>query len=86
MTELDRALAADGSASLVFLDLDDFKTVNDSLGHVSGDQLLASAAQCLRTSVRPGDLVARLGGDEFAILPLRRRRRGLRSRRGLSTP
>ncbi|MGZ4384678.1 MAG: putative bifunctional diguanylate cyclase/phosphodiesterase [Gaiellaceae bacterium] len=71
MADLDATLAANGSASLVFLDLDDFKTVNDSLGHAAGDQLLASAAQCLRASVRPGDLVARLGGDEFAILTCR---------------
>ena len=68
MSELERMLADNGVASLVFLDLDDFKTVNDSLGHSAGDQLLASAAQHLRASLRPGDLVARLGGDEFAIL------------------
>ena len=66
---LERALAETGTASLVFLDLDDFKTVNDSLGHSVGDDLLASIAGRLRAAVRPDDLVARLGGDEFAILP-----------------
>jgi diguanylate cyclase (GGDEF)-like protein len=68
---LTRALAAERPArpcAVLFLDLDRFKNVNDSLGHVEGDQLLIAIAERLKGCVRPSDLVARLGGDEFTIL------------------
>jgi len=70
--ELAAAMCARGDArdpvNVLFLDLDDFKQVNDSLGHARGDQLLAAIAGRLQTLVRPSDLLARWGGDEFAIL------------------
>jgi diguanylate cyclase (GGDEF)-like protein/PAS domain S-box-containing protein len=61
-TDLDRGF------SVLFIDLDRFKVVNDSLGHLVGDQLLIECANRLDSVVREGDIVARLGGDEFAIL------------------
>ncbi len=72
MDRLEHALTRrgrlDSSLAVMFLDLDDFKTVNDSLGHVAGDELLAKVAERLVDVLRASDTPARFGGDEFAIL------------------
>lgn len=72
LRELERGIAYvnrySATASLVFMDFDDFKAVNDAYGHAAGDAALTHAAELIVTNIRRSDLVGRLGGDEFALL------------------
>jgi diguanylate cyclase (GGDEF)-like protein/PAS domain S-box-containing protein len=94
---LERSIAraqhrSDYIFAVLFLDVDRFKLVNDSLGHMSGDQLLISLARRLSGILRPGDMVAHIGGDEFAVLadhiakPDDATQIASRIQRGLQTP
>jgi diguanylate cyclase (GGDEF)-like protein len=65
---LARSARRPSCLAVLYIDLDGFKEVNDSLGHAGGDQLLVLVAERLRTLVRPSDTAARIGGDEFAVL------------------
>lgn len=65
---LEAARIRNGQVAILFVDLDDFKNINDTLGHAAGDQLLASAALRLKDVLRPQDSVVRLGGDEFTVI------------------
>jgi diguanylate cyclase (GGDEF)-like protein/PAS domain S-box-containing protein len=72
LDRLQQALASSGRAgkygALLFIDLDDFKSLNDTLGHATGDALLQQVAMRLKSSLREGDTIARMGGDEFVVI------------------
>jgi diguanylate cyclase (GGDEF)-like protein len=67
-TEIDRSRRYKRPFTLAYIDLDDFKAINDSLGHTTGDLLLQTVVRVIRSHARRTDVVARLGGDEFAVL------------------
>jgi len=66
--EIERMARYGGSFTVAYLDLDDFKQVNDRFGHETGDRVLVATAKAIRKSLRVNDIVARLGGDEFVVL------------------
>lgn len=70
LDRLDAALASDrsGGVAVIYVDVDDFKPINDTHGHAAGDAVLQAVAERLRSGLRGSDLAARLGGDEFAVL------------------
>src|SRR5439155_22609636 len=67
-TALARSQRSAAAVAVLFLDVDRFKVINDSLGHDAGDRVLKDLSQRLQNVLRPGDTVARFGGDEFTIL------------------
>jgi diguanylate cyclase (GGDEF)-like protein len=67
-TEIDRSVRFSRPFTIAYIDIDNFKQVNDKLGHLQGDNLLQSVAKTIKDNIRSIDIVARLGGDEFAIL------------------
>lgn len=67
-SELEKARAGGYAIALAYIDLDNFKGINDNFGHSVGDQLLKLVAEIIKKNLREGDMVARLGGDEFAVL------------------
>ncbi len=69
--ELSSAIRYEETGVLAYIDLDDFKQINDSLGHAAGDEVLCAVGRQLGTNIRATDFAARLGGDEFAILFVR---------------
>jgi diguanylate cyclase (GGDEF)-like protein len=67
-TEMNRSQRYQHPITLAYIDLDNFKAINDQLGHSTGDRLLRTVTECVRRQVRPTDTIARLGGDEFGLL------------------